>query len=126
MLVYAAASAALAYLIKDILDKVLPHGQDLSLVAALIITFYVFKGLGSYFSAYLMADIGQRVVRDLRNRLQRHILGQSASFFAHRATGQLLSRVTNDVGQVQHAVSETIGDLLQESLALVGYAGLLF
>jgi subfamily B ATP-binding cassette protein MsbA len=126
MLVYAAASAALAYLIKDILDKVLPHGEDLSLVAALIITFYIFKGLGSYFSAYLMADIGQRVVRDLRNLLQRHILGQSASFFARRATGQLLSRVTNDVGQVQHAVSETIGDLLQESLALVGYAGLLF
>ena len=95
-------------------------------MAALIIAFYIFKGLGCYFSAYLMADIGQRVVRDLRNLLQRHILGQSASFFAHRATGQLLSRVTNDVGQVQHAVSETIGDLLQESLALVGYAALLF
>jgi subfamily B ATP-binding cassette protein MsbA len=126
MLVYAAASAALAYLIKDILDKVLPHGQDLSLVAALIIGFYILKGLGSYFSAYLMADIGQRVVRDLRNVLQRHILGQSAGFFARRTTGQLLSRVTNDVGQVQHAVSETIGDLLQESLALVGYASLLF
>ena len=78
MLVYATASAALAYLIKDILDKVLPHGQDLSFVAALIIAFYILKGLGSYFSAYLMADIGQRVVRDLRNLLQRHILGQSA------------------------------------------------
>jgi ATP-binding cassette, subfamily B, bacterial MsbA len=126
MLVYAAASVALARLIKDILDRVLPLGEDLSFIAALIIGFYILKGIGSYFSAYLMADIGQRVVRDLRNRLQRHILGQSASFFARRTTGQLLSRVTNDVGQVQHAVSETIGDLLQESLALVGYAGLLF
>jgi subfamily B ATP-binding cassette protein MsbA len=126
MLVYAAASAALAYLIKDILDKVLPHGEDLTFIAALIIGFYVVKGLGSYFSAYLMADIGQRVVRDLRNRLLRHVLGQSAGFFARRTTGQLLSRLTNDVAQVQHAVSETIGDLLQESLAVVGYAGLLF
>jgi subfamily B ATP-binding cassette protein MsbA len=36
-----------------------------------------------------------------------------------------MSRVSNDVGQVQRAVSETAGDLLQESLALVGYAGLL-
>jgi subfamily B ATP-binding cassette protein MsbA len=126
MLVYAAASAALAYLIKDILDKVLPHGEDLSLIAALILGFYVVKGLGSYFSAYIMADIGQRVVRDLRNRLLRHVLGQSAGFFARRTTGQLLSRLTNDVAQVQHAVSETVGDLLQESLALVGYASLLF
>ena len=41
-------------------------------------------------------------------------------------TGQLLSRINNDVGQVQRAVSETIGDLLRESLALVGYAALLF
>jgi subfamily B ATP-binding cassette protein MsbA len=126
MLVYAAASAALAYLIKDILDKVLPHGEDRSLIAALIIGFYIVKGLGSYFSAYLMADIGQRVVRDLRNRLLRHVLGQSTGFFARRTTGQLLSRLTNDVAQVQHAVSETVGDLLQESLALVGYASLLF
>jgi subfamily B ATP-binding cassette protein MsbA len=126
MLVYAAASALLAYLIKDILDRVLPHGEEVARTAALIVGFYVFKGLGSYFSAYLMADIGQRVVRDIRDRLQRHILGQSASFFARRSTGQLLSRVTNDVGQVQHAVSETLGDLLQETLALVGYAALLF
>src|SRR5437667_8320776 len=72
-----------------------------------------------------MADVGQRVVRDLRNALYRHILGQSAGFFAHGATGRLLSRINNDVGQVQQAVSETVGDLARESLALVGYAGLL-
>ena len=87
---------------------------------------YLLKGLGGYFSNYLMADVGQRVVRDLRNRLHAHMLSQSASFFARRSTGQLLSRITNDVGQVQHVVSETIGDLLQESLALVGYGVLLF
>ena len=37
-----------------------------------------------------------------------------------------MSRITNDVNQVQQAVSETIGDLLREGLALVGYAALLF
>ena len=44
------------------------------------------------------------------------MLGQSAAFFARRTTGQLLSRINNDVGQVQRAVSETIGDLARESL----------
>ncbi len=72
-----------------------------------------------------MADVGQRVVMDLRNQLFRHILDQSATFFARRTSGQLLSRLTNDVNQVQNAVSETIADLAQESLALVGYAVLL-
>ena len=37
-----------------------------------------------------------------------------------------MSRVTNDVTQIQQAVSETVGDLLRESLALVGYLSLLF
>src|SRR4029077_4129059 len=45
--------------------------------------------------------------------------------FAHRTTGQLMSRITNDVTQVQQAVSETAGDLARESLALVGYAVIL-
>jgi len=84
------------------------------------------KGLGAFVSQYLMTDIGQRVVRDVRDRLFAHILGQSAGFFARRSTGQLMSRITNDVQQVQQAVSETVGDLLRETLALVGYAGLLF
>ena len=73
-----------------------------------------------------MADVGQRVVMDLRNALYRHILGQSAGFFAQRTTGQLMSRINNDVGQVQQVVSETVGDLARESLAVVGYAALLF
>ena len=126
MLVYAGASVYQAYLIKPILDDVLPRRELLAWTAGAIVVAYLFKGLGGYFSAYAMADIGQRVVRDVRNRLHRHILGQSAGFFARRTTGQLLSRVTNDVGQVQQAVSQTIGDLLQETLALVGYAALLF
>ena len=124
--IYAIASAGLAYLIKPIFDSVLPNRSALGWVATAIVVVYVAKGLGSFSASYLMTDIGQRVVRDLRELMFSHILGQSAGFFARRSTGQLMSRIMNDVSQVQHAVSETIGDLLQESLALVGYAGLMF
>ena len=128
MAVYAIASAGVAYLIKPIIDKVLPADQSMpfSFWAALIIAAYLAKGIGSYFSAYLMTDIGQRVVRDIRDRLFRHILDQSAAFFSRRTVGQLMSRITNDVGQVQQAVSETIGDLLREGLSAVGYVALMF
>ena len=126
MVAYALASACLAYLIKPIFDNVLPNRTDVGLVASMIVAVYFLKGLGSYFSHYLMTDIGQRVVRDVRDVLFGHVLGQSAGFFARRTTGQLMSRITNDVSQVQQAVSETVGDLLRESLALFGYAGLLF
>src|SRR5438874_916148 len=126
MVVYAVGSAGLAFLIKPIFDNLLPKQQDVALTAWAIVAVYLLKGMGSYASSYLMADVGQRVVMDLRNALYRHILDQSAGFFAHGATGRLLSRISNDVGQVQQAVSETAGDLARETLALVGYAVLLF
>ena len=126
MVVYAVASAWVIFLIKPILDELLPNREGLQSIAVALVALYFVKGVGSYFSGYLMEDVGQRVVVDLRDGLYSHILGQSASFFSRNTTGQLLSRVSNDVGQVQRAVSETAGDLLRESLALVGYAGILF
>ena len=128
MVVYAIGSAGLAWLIKPIFDSALPKvpkQDEVALIAWAIVGVYLLKGVGSYVSSYLMADVGQRVVMDLRNALYRHILDQSAGFFSQGATGRLLSRINNDVGQVQQAVSETAGDLARETLALVGYAGLM-
>ena len=122
MVLYAAASAGLAALIKPIVDQTLPTKARLAVMAWGIVGLYLVKGLGSYVSSYLMAGVGQRVVMDLRNALYKHILGQSAGFFAQRTTGQLMSRINNDVGQVQQVVSETVGDLARESLAMVGFA----
>jgi ATP-binding cassette, subfamily B, bacterial MsbA len=125
MVMYGAASAALAALIQPIFDEVLPNRQNLLPITLAILVVYIVKGIGSYLSGYLMTDVGQRVVRDVRNALFRHILGQSAAFFSLQTTGRLMSRITNDVGQVQRAASETLGDLARESLALLGFAALL-
>ena len=126
MLLYAAATAAVAKLIQPVIDEVLPTGAGLATWCTALLVIYVIKGIGGYASTYLMTDIGQRVVRDVRDRLFRHILDQSASFFSLNPTGKLMSRITNDVNQVQQAVSETIGDLMREGLSLVGIAGYLF
>ena len=126
MLLYAAGTAGLAVIIRPIVDKTLPLKENLTLMAWAIIGIYLLKGVGSYVSSYLTTYVGQRVVMDVRNALYRHILGQSAGFFAQRTTGQLMSRINNDVGQVQQVVSETIADLVRESLTLIGLAVLLF
>ena len=125
MLVYGAASAAQAWLIQPIIDDVLPSQSSFQFVAVAIVIAYFFKGVGGYFSSYLMDDLGHRVVMRLRNDLFRHLLDQSAAFFARRTTGALLSRINNDVGQVQRAVAETVGDLARETVTLVGLAALL-
>ena len=135
MLFYAAASAGLVTLIKPLMDSVLSDRLDLTFwgipvdlpawsIAVLVV--YLFKGLGAYFSTYLMNDVGQRVVRDVRDQLFRHILNQSASFFSRRTSGHLMSGITNDVQQIQVAVAETVGDLVREGLAVLGFAVLMF
>jgi len=126
MIVYGAASAGVAALIQPILDRVLPRHEELGQIITAILTLYLIKGVGAYLSGYWMTDVGQRVVRDLRNLLFTHILGQSAAFFSSQTSGRLMSRITNDVAQIQQAVSETLGDLARESLALIGFAALLF
>jgi ATP-binding cassette, subfamily B, bacterial MsbA len=135
MLFYAAASAGLVTLIKPLMDSVLSDRLDLTFwgipvdlpawsIAVLVV--YLVKGLGAYFSTYLMNDVGQRVVRDVRDQLFRHILNQSASFFSRRTSGHLMSGITNDVQQIQVAVAETVGDLVREGLAVLGFAVLMF
>ncbi len=126
MIAYGGASVGVVRQVKPILDKVLPGEAALGPTVAAILGFYLLKGLGAYASDYLMTDVGQRIVRDLRTQLFRHILGQSAAFFSGQAVGRLMSRITNDVAQVQRAVSETLGDLARETIALVGFASLLF
>ena len=126
MIVYGAANAYLAYLIKSVIDNVLIARGDIASIAGAIIAAYLLKGVGAYFSSYLMEGLGHRVVMVVRNQLFRHMLDQSAAFFARRSVGQLLSRINNDVGLIQRAVSETIGDLARESVTLVALVALLF
>jgi len=127
MAVYAAGNLGQARLVKDIIDGVLvPDPVNVKRIILLLLGTYLIKGLGTYASSFLMTDVGQRVVRDLRTLLFAHILNQSAAFFSKWTSGQLMSRITNDVNQIQSAASETIADLVRESLTVVALAGYLF
>ena len=97
-------------------------GSQFRIIAIMILGFALAKGVGSYFSAFLMADVGQRLVRDLRNDLFRHTLGQSAAFFARNTTGALMSRMMHDITRIQQVFTVTLGDLLRESITVLGLA----
>src|SRR4029079_2242382 len=97
MVVYAAATAAVAALIQPVIDHVLPEGTGLARWCTALLLVYLIKGLGGYAAAFLVNDIRPPAVRDLRDQLFRHILDQSATFFSRHTSGQLMSRITNDV-----------------------------
>lgn len=78
------------------------------------------KGLFTFFSSFLMRSLGLKVVRNLRNDLYQHLIYQSANYFDHRSTGELMSRLTSDVEHIQEALSGSAKDFIQESFVLLG------
>jgi len=68
---------------------------------------------------YLTNQVGQKVMRDLRDRLYRHLQSLSMGFYTGTRTGEIQSRVTNDVGGVQTVVTSTITDILSNIVILI-------
>jgi len=61
---------------------------------------------------YWSVQVGQRIMRDLRNRLYDHLQGMALKFFADTRTGEIQSRLANDVGGVQSVLSDTAASVL--------------
>jgi subfamily B ATP-binding cassette protein MsbA len=101
-------------------------GADLRAIALLLVGFTLAKGVAEYFSSYSMSYIGQSVIADVRSALYDHIIRQPASFFAKRPTNELTAHLMSDAALVERAVSDTLRDLLRESVSLVVYLALLF
>jgi len=121
MLVVGATTSALAFLVKPTLDEIFlkKNSAALQWIPLAVVGIYLIKGTCSYFQTILMNFIGQRIVADLRAALYRKIQIQSLAFFTKNPTGTLMSRITNDVGFIQGAVSEAVTSLLKDSFTLV-------
>ena len=76
----------------------------------------VVGGLLGILQTYLTNLVGQKVMRDLRGRLYRHLQRQPLSFFTDTRTGEIQSRVSNDVGGVQTVVTNTVSDTISNGV----------
>jgi len=121
MLLVGALTSALAFLVKPALDDIFlkKNAGALKWIPLAIMGIYLLKGACTYGQTVLMNYIGQRIVADLRNKVYGQIQMQPLSFFTKNPTGVLMSRITNDVGYIQGAVSEAITSLLKDSFTLV-------
>lgn len=93
---------------------------------ALLTLVFLTQAFFSFVNRYNTAFIGERVVADLREQLYSHLLKLSLRFFSDRRTGELVSRVINDVTTLQAAVTDNLISLLQQGLTLIGGVIFLF
>ncbi len=123
-----AMTGASALVVKNVLDDIFIEKDQfmLKLIPVLVIVIFFVKGVFFYFQGYLMAYVGQRTVRDLRDELYAHIQRQSLAFFGRNPTGTLMSRITYDVNLVSASVSGALSSLLRESFSMISLIGVIF
>jgi len=93
--------------------------DDLLWFIPLMIVVVLFgKGLSTFFSSLSMKSIGYRSSKRLRDEIFENLVYQSLDFFDRNATGEIMSRVTNDVDKIQEAVSGSMGEFIQEFFVL--------
>jgi ATP-binding cassette subfamily B protein len=108
------------YLLKLLIDDAIPK-RDIGLLAiyaGLMVVVPIINGGIGLAQAWLTASVGQFVMRDLRNALFTHVQSMPIRFFAETRTGEIQSRLTNDVSGVQSVVSDAAANLAS-SIAVV-------
>ncbi|MFZ9141978.1 MAG: ABC transporter ATP-binding protein [Candidatus Limnocylindrus sp.] len=108
------------YLLKLMIDDAFPKG-DIGLLgtyALLMVIVPIINGGIGLAQSWLTASVGQFVMRDLRNLLFTHVQSMPMRFFSETRTGEIQSRLTNDVSGVQSVVSDAAANLAS-SIAIV-------
>lgn len=128
MMVLSGSQALLAFLVKPALDDIFiaKDVTKLYLIPFAVILIFLVKSLSDYGRYYLMADVGQRIILDIRNKLYAHIQTLSMRFFLLTPTGVLISRLTNDVNMVQNSVTNAVTGLIKEVFTIVGLIAVVF
>lgn len=90
--------------------------------AVFLVVLFLLKGLFTFLQSSMMSDVGQRVMRDIRRRLYQKFQELDLAYFSSKRSGELISRITNDVMMVENAVSYAFTDLVYQSLQIVLFA----
>jgi ATP-binding cassette, subfamily B, bacterial len=123
MLVAASSLVSLVnpFLIRGIIDVALPQGQT-GLLAVLALGMIVVAIANSSFSVsqtYVSTRVGQRVMHDLRTAVYSHLQRMSLAFFTRTRTGEVQSRIANDIGGMQATVTTTATTLVSNLTTVV-------
>ena len=98
----------------------------LSWIAAMMIGVYLLKGIVYFGQKYLISYVSYKAVRDIRNELYAKLQSLSLSFYSTHKTGEIISRVTNDVNKLQKAIVDSSISLVYKTLTFLGGIGYLF
>jgi subfamily B ATP-binding cassette protein MsbA len=124
----AALGLVLPLVIRNLVDVVLMDGNlaRLNQLALGLLVVFVVQAVFSFAHRLSLAYVGESAIADIRVQLFEHLQHLSLTFYADHSTGEIVSRVTNDVTLLQEAITNNLVALLRQTLMLIGAAALLF
>jgi ATP-binding cassette subfamily B protein len=114
-------SVATPFLLKETLDVAIPEGRTglLSLLALGMILSAVLAGVFGVLQTLISTTVGQRVMHDLRTAVYGRLQRMSLAFFTRTRTGEVQSRIANDIGGMQATVTSTATSLVSNFTSVV-------
>ena len=105
------------FLIRAVIDTALPQGRTglLTILAAAMIVVAIANSSFSVSQTYVSTRVGQRVMHDLRTAVYAHLQRMSLAFFTRTRTGEVQSRIANDIGGMQATVTTTATTLVSNA-----------
>lgn len=100
--------------------------NDVNSIALILIGILAVQSIFSFFRVWLFALVSEQAMRDIRHQLYGRLVRLPMTFFDKRRTGELISRITADVSQLQDTFSTTLAELFRQVITLVAGIGFLF
>jgi ATP-binding cassette subfamily B protein len=120
ILVSAALGVVPAFLLRGVLQAINANDTSkLSLFAGGMIAIAVATGALGVWQTLLSNQVGQRVMHDLRTAVFRHLQRLSLAFFTRTRTGEVQSRISNDIGGVQSVVTSTATSIVSNATTVI-------
>ncbi|MBX2961333.1 MAG: ATP-binding cassette domain-containing protein [Cyclobacteriaceae bacterium] len=118
------------YLAGQLLDlasgKTVPYFTTINQVAIALMVILLIQGFFSFMRVYAFSVTSERTLADLRQGIFQKIIWLPIAFFDTRRVGELMSRITSDVGTLQDTFTVTLAELLRQSLTLLIGVGIIF
>lgn len=117
----AVVSVTTPFLLRAVLDVAIPQGRTglLSLLALGMIAAAVVNSVFNVLQTLISTTVGQRVMHDLRTGVYTHLQRMSLAFFTRTRTGEVQSRIANDIGGMQSTVTSTATSLVSNLTSVV-------
>lgn len=98
----------------------------LYLIVIIMPAALIIRAVFEFLQSYIMSDVGQKVIRDVRDLVYEKLQLLSLDYFTQKRSGELVSRITNDVKLIENAVSYALTDLIYQSFQVFSFAVLTF